>query len=301
MNNSELTLFIKNEAIRIGFDYCRIARAEEIDKSNIDAYERWLERGYNSGLEFMNRNKEKRYNPELLVEKTTSVIVVALNYYHFIENNDKRPKISIFAINKDYHKVIKDKLYELLDLINKAGINAKGRAFCDSAPVAERYWASKSGIGWIGKNKNIIIPGKGSFFHLGVLLVDLNLDYDKPIKDLCGNCTKCITACPGNALSVSAGIDCNKCISYLTIEKKGEFTEEESKICKEGNYFFGCDICQNVCPWNKFKTEQNNEFFTPIMKLNEIELENIDEIDLKCTSLSRIDKLDLKRNLLVFK
>ncbi len=296
MNKSELTLIIKSEAARLGFDSCKIAKAEEIAFSNIEAYEKWLSHGYNASLSFMNRNKEKRYNPVKLVDNTISVIVVGLNYYHFIERNEEKPKIAAFAINNDYHTVIKNKLYQLLEIINEKGIAVNGRSFCDSAPVAERYWAEKSGIGWIGKNKNIIIPGKGSYYHLGSLLVDVELDYDNPVKEHCGNCNKCITACPGNALSVSFGLDCNKCISYLTIEKKGDFTDEESEICEKGGYFFGCDICQIVCPWNKFRTEQTLDLLSAIEKISNISLDNIDEINLKDTCLSRIDKKDLKRN-----
>lgn len=272
MDRHALTEFIKTEAINLGFDICGIAKADTVSAEFARGYETWLSNGFNADMSYMNRNTDKRLDPRKLVDETKSVIVVALNYYHESKQDnsttDDRLKIARYALNPDYHKIIRDKLYMLLESVRSQGISVRGRAFCDSAPVAERYWAKQAGIGWTGKNHNIIIPGKGSFFLLGVLIVDIELEYDQPIKDYCGKCNKCIEACPGSALSSENGLDAIKCISWMNIEKKEELTEEEAILCGKNGYFFGCDICQEVCPWNRFSNEQTLEEMQPIDRLS---------------------------------
>jgi len=205
-------------------------------------------------MDYMARNTEKRYDPGLLVEGCRSVIVVALNYAPDKVQNPEAPQIAHFAYGKDYHEIIRTKLRDLLQLLNTQGHKVHGRAFADSAPIAERYWASQAGLGWIGKNRQLIIPGKGSRFLLGELLIDVELDYDVPLKNYCGKCRRCLDECPTRALSESSGLDANICLSYLTIEKRGPFDPKEASLVGQNNYVFGCDRCQDVCPWNRFST-----------------------------------------------
>ena len=245
MEKEELTIFIKSEATRLGFDICGIAKAEAVTDETVQRYNNWIEQEKQATMHYLERYCDKRFNPTLLVEGCKSIICVAMNY---------APKqhidgIADYAQGQDYHKIVKDRLYRLLQSINSV-CTAQGRAFCDSAPVLERYWAVKAGIGYIGRNRQLIIPGKGSCFFLGELLVDIELCYDTPCgRNLCGNCRKCIEACPGNALS-SEGLDARKCLSYLTIEHRDELPENIGE--KMENCFYGCDRCQAVCPHNRF-------------------------------------------------
>ena len=247
MEKEELTIFIKSEALRLGFDICGIAKAEAVAYDAVQEYNQWIGKGCHATMQYLERNCDKRFNPTLLVEGCKSIICVAMNY---------APKqhidgIADYAQGQDYHKIVKDRLYRLLQSINSV-CTSQGRAFCDSAPVLERYWAVKAGIGFIGHNRQLIIPGKGSNFFLGELFVDIELCYDAPCeRDFCGNCSKCIDACPGNALS-SEGLDARKCLSYLTIEHRDELPEIIGE--KMGNCFYGCDRCQAVCPHNRFST-----------------------------------------------
>ena len=247
MTREELTAHIKAEALRLGFDVCAIAKAGPVEPETETMYNNWISQGSHATMGYLERNCEKRFDPTLLVEGCRSIICVALNY----TPKQQIEGISDYAQGKDYHKIVKDRLYLLLQSIN--GIcNVKGRAFCDSAPVLERYWAVTAGIGYIGRNRQLIIPGKGSKFFLGELLVDIELCYDTPqLKNLCGNCRKCIENCPGMALS-NEGLDANKCLSYLTIEHRGELPENIGKMM--GDCFYGCDRCQAVCPHNRFAT-----------------------------------------------
>lgn len=279
MDKSTLTAFIKKEAIALGFDACGIANASVVSNECRLFYESWLNKGYQAEMSYMERNFEKRMDPTELVSGAKSLIVVALNYFHKVADEMASPKIAKYAINPDYHKVIKDKLFELTEIIKLQGIKLNGRAFTDSAPVAERYWATLAGIGWIGKNSHLIIPGKGSYFLLGELIVDVELDYDNPQNDKCGTCTKCLEICPGSALSTEYGLDSKQCISYLTIEKKGSFNPYEDKLCYENGYIFGCDICQDVCPWNKFGTEQTKTFMQPVTSVLNFNTEKLKDFD----------------------
>lgn len=245
MKKEDLTRFIKSEALRLGFDICGIAKAEAVTDDAVQAYNRWIEQGRHATMQYLERNCDKRFNPTMLVEGCRSIISVAMNYapVQTIEG------IADYAQGKDYHRIVKDRLYMLLQSMNCVQ-NVQGRAFCDSAPVLERYWAVKSGIGYIGRNRQLIIPGKGSKFFLGELLVDIELCYDTPLdRNLCGNCHKCIDSCPGKALSEN-GLDANRCLSYLTIEHRDPLPENIGKIM--GICFYGCDRCQAVCPHNRF-------------------------------------------------
>ena len=260
MTKAELTAHIKAEALRLGFDVCGIAKAEAVDPTTTSIYNRWIGNKMHATMQYLERNCEKRVDPTLLVEGSKSVISVAMNYAPQQTING----IANYAQGKDYHKIVKDRLYLLLQSINNI-CKVKGRAFCDSAPLLERYWAVKAGIGYIGRNRQLIIPQKGTNFFLGELLVDIELCYDTPmLRDLCGNCHKCIESCPGNALS-DDGLDANRCLSYLTIEHRGELPENIGE--KMGNCFYGCDRCQTVCPHNRFATPNNTPELQPSDKL----------------------------------
>lgn len=256
MERKELTLFIKSEAARVGFDTCGIAKATAVDEETVAFIEGWTKEGKHGTMHYLERNCEKRYDPTLLVEGCRSIIVVALNY------TPKRAieGISNYAQGSDYHKAVKERLYMLLKSINEK-IPCQGRAFCDSAPVLERYWAVQSGLGWIGRNRQLIIPGKGSCFFIGELIVDVELEYDEPYRQShCGNCNKCIDNCPTGALK-REGFDARECLSYLTIEYRGELPENIGE--KMGNCFYGCDRCQAVCPHNRFATPNDTAELQP--------------------------------------
>lgn len=256
MTKSEITAYIKAEALRLGFDICGIAKAAPVHNGVAAAYNSWLQEGKHATMQYMQRNCEKRLDPTQLVQECRSIIVVAMNY----APKEQIEGIANYAQGKDYHKVIKDRLFLLLQSINSV-CAAQGRAFCDSAPVLERYWAREAGIGYIGRNRQLIIPGKGSNFFLGELLVDIELCYDSPEqRNLCGNCTRCIDNCPGGALN-EKGLDANKCLSYLTIENRGELPENIGEMM--GNCFYGCDRCQAVCPHNKFSTPNDTPELQP--------------------------------------
>lgn len=266
MTKSEITAYIKAEALRLGFDICGIAKAGPVSAEAATAYNSWLQEGKHATMQYMERNCDKRLDPTQLMQGCKSIIVVAMNY---------APKqhidgIANYAQGKDYHKIVKDGLFLLLQSI-KSVCNVQGRAFCDSAPVLERYWAKESGIGYIGRNRQLIIPGKGSNFFLGELFVDIELCYDSPEKrDLCGNCRKCIDCCPGGALN-EKGLDANRCLSYLTIENRGELPDNIGK--KMGNCFYGCDRCQTVCPHNRFSTPNTTDGLQPTETLIQMNAE----------------------------
>lgn len=256
MERKELTLFIKSEAARVGFDACGIAKATAVDEETVAFIEGWTKEGKHGTMHYLERNCEKRYDPTLLVEGCRSIIVVALNY------TPKRAieGISNYAQGSDYHKAVKERLYMLLKSINEK-IPCQGRAFCDSAPVLERYWAVQSGLGWIGRNRQLIIPGKGSCFFIGELIVDIELEYDEPYRQShCGNCNKCVENCPTGALK-REDFDARECLSYLTIEYRGELPENIGE--KMGNCFYGCDRCQAVCPHNRLATPNDTAELQP--------------------------------------
>lgn len=259
MTKSEITALIKKQALTVGFDACGIAEANFL-KQDAEYLRQWLQSGVHGEMRYLENYFEKRVDPRLLVENAKSVIVVLLNYFPETLQNPTAPQIAKYAYGADYHYLIKSKLYELKDFINNTICAVTGVAFCDSAPVLERRWAEKAGLGWIGKNTNLINPQMGSFFFIGELIIDVELEYDESQPSRCGNCTRCIDACPTNALSVQ-GLNASQCIAYLTIEKKGEIPPELAD--KLSNCLFGCDICQDVCPWNQKKANPHK-----IMELN---------------------------------
>ena len=260
MTKSELTQYIKAEALRLGFDVCGIAKAEAVEISTAGFCDLWVKDGYNGTMGYLERNCDKRYDPTLLVEGCRSIIVVALNY----TPSQAIEGISHYAQGEDYHKAVKDRLFLLLKSINgKTPCN--GRPFCDSAPVLERYWAVQAGLGWIGRNHQLIIPQRGSYFFLGELLIDAELDYDKPFEqNHCGECRRCINNCPTAALDEHC-FDARKCLSYLTIEHRGELPENIGE--KMGNCFYGCDRCQTSCPHNRFAEPNSTPELQPTPEL----------------------------------
>ncbi|MDZ7740071.1 MAG: tRNA epoxyqueuosine(34) reductase QueG [Bacteroidales bacterium] len=256
---------LKKKAKELGFDLCGIAQLRSLDDHGKKLKE-WLERGHHAGMSYMNRNVEKRLDPELLVENARSVIVTGMNYYSRYEPEKDQPVFSRYALGQDYHKVIKDRLYRLLSFIRESHPGAAGRVFVDTAPVLERAWAVEAGLGWIGKNSMLINKKLGSYFFLGLIITDAELDADIPGKsDYCGNCRKCIDACPTSAIMGDRTIDSNKCISYLSIEHKGDMPSDYRE--KAGRRVFGCDICQEVCPWNKKAPETKIREFEPLPEI----------------------------------
>ncbi|RYY06281.1 MAG: tRNA epoxyqueuosine(34) reductase QueG [Sphingobacteriaceae bacterium] len=266
LQKSNYSQFIKTEAQKLGFLFCGIAQAGFLE-TEAPRLESWLQQGFHGEMSYMENHFDKRLDPRLLVDDAKSVISLGLNYYSEQQQLDSlAPKISRYAFGADYHEVIKQKLFTLLDLIRTEIGEVNGRAFVDSAPVLDRAWAKKAGLGWIGKSGNLISKQKGSFFFLAELIVDLELEYDiEPTKDYCGTCTKCIDACPTEAIVAPAVVDGSRCISYLTIELKNEIPQEFKG--KTDNWMFGCDICQDVCPWNRFSVLHQEPAFQPPQEL----------------------------------
>jgi len=255
---------IKNKAIELGFFACGITSANDLVPEQ-EHLEKWLKKGFNADMKYMERNFEKRISPTKLHEGTKSIIVVLQNYFVELENTEF--KVSKYASGVDYHTIVKNKLYELLEFIKTINPEANGRCFVDSAPVLERTLAKNAGLGWIGKNNCLITKTQGSFFFIGEIFLNIELEIDKVFENnYCGTCTKCIDFCPTNALNIRE-LDARKCISYQTIENKNEIpTEIKSKT---ENWIFGCDICQDVCPWNKKSIQTTEiEFLKNIQLLN---------------------------------
>jgi len=251
------TELIKKEASRLGFDFCGVSRAEPLDE-DARRLEVWLNKGFHGSMKYMENHFDLRIDPTQLVPGAKSVIVLMLNYFPSARQATDSPKISKYAYGRDYHEVIREKLKELLLFIKNNIGEVHGRGFVDSAPVLERSWAVKSGLGWIGKNGNLISKSSGSFFFIATLITDLALKYDDPFaRDYCGSCRKCIEACPTDAIQENKVIDGSKCISYFTIELKDMLIPEEQRG-KFQNWIFGCDVCQDVCPWNRFSKPAND-------------------------------------------
>lgn len=251
------TVKIKSLAAELGFSYCGISKAEFL-KDEAPQLEEWLKRGYQGKMSYLENYFDKRLDPTLLVPGAKSVISLMYNYYpeKDLENN---LKIAKYAYGEDYHFVVKDKLKILFERLQQQVGDIQGRVFVDSAPVMERAWAKKSGLGWVGKNSLLLNKASGSFYFLAEIILDLELEYDGPIKDYCGTCTACIDACPTDAIAEPYVVDGSKCISYFTIELKEEIPS--SVKGKFENWIFGCDICQDVCPWNRFsKPHQESRF-----------------------------------------
>jgi epoxyqueuosine reductase len=270
--------FIKATAVELGFSFCGISKAEFL-KEEAPLLEEWLKRGYQGSMSYLENHFDKRLDPTLLVPGAKSVISLVYNYYPDKDLGEGHPndlKIAKYAYGEDYHGVIKDKLKILLQKIQEEIGQVSGRAFVDSAPVHERAWAKKSGLGWIGKNSLLLNRSMGSFFFLAELIIDLELEQDGPIKDYCGTCTACMDACPTGAIPEPYVVNGSQCISFFTIELKDEIPQEVNG--KFENWIFGCDICQDVCPWNRFSKPHNEARFQPHPDLEKMKLQDWREI-----------------------
>ncbi len=297
--------FIKKEAKRLGFDFCGISRADFLAEE-APRLENWLKENNHGQMGYMENYFDKRLDPRLLVEGAKSVVSLLYNYYPEQKQNETAPKISKYAFGKDYHEVIKDKLNEFLFSLKQEIGNISGRAFVDSAPVMDKVWAAKSGLGWVGKNSNLINKENGSFFFIAELIIDVELEYDGPIKDYCGTCTKCIDAFPTEAIVAPYIVDGSKCISYLTIELKENIPAEFKD--KMDGWAFGCDVCQDVCPWNSFSMPHNEPEFkntNGLLNYTEAEWNDITEETFntifKNSAVKRTKYKGLKRNLMFLK
>ncbi len=262
MNTKETyTQMIKTEAKRLGFLSCGISQADFLEEE-APRLEKWLNENRHGKMQYMENHFDKRLDPRLLVDGAKSVVSLLYNYYPTVKQEDpEAPKISKYAYGQDYHHVIKAKLKTLLEFINEEIGEVGGRAFVDSAPVLDKAWAKRSGLGWIGKNSNLLTQKVGSFYFIAELIIDLDLSYDTPATDHCGTCTACIDACPTEAIVAPYVVDGSKCISYFTIELK-----DEIPLSNKGsfdNWMFGCDVCQDVCPWNRFSKAHSEPLFDP--------------------------------------
>ena len=260
-NKTKYTKLINTDAKRLGFLSCGISKAGFLE-NEAPRLEQWLNKNMHGEMHYMENHFDKRLDPTKLVEGSKSVISLLLNYYPSqTQEGENIPKISKYAYGTDYHFVIKDKLKHLLHFIQDEIGEVHGRAFVDSAPVLDKAWAAKSGLGWIGKHSNLLTQQVGSFYFIAELIIDLELDCDTPITDHCGTCTACIDACPTQAITEPYVVDGSKCISYFTIELKENIpTEFKGQF---DNWMFGCDVCQDVCPWNRFSKSHNEPLFNP--------------------------------------
>ena len=253
---------IKTEATKLGFDFCGVAKADFLDEE-APLLETWLKNGMHGQMNYMANHFDKRLDPRLLVEEAKSVVTMLLNYYpdQQLPEGDTDYKLSKYAYGQDYHHVIKEKLSDLMAYIHETIGEVGGRAFVDSAPVMDKAWAKRAGLGWVGKHTNLINREIGSFFFIAELILDLDLEPDGPITDYCGTCTRCLDACPTDAIVGPYVVDGSKCISYFTIELKEAIPDEVRG--KFDNWVFGCDICQDVCPWNRFARPHKTPAFDP--------------------------------------
>lgn len=290
---------IKQKALDLGFDACGICRATESGEE--ERYMQWLQDHWQGGMGYMERNIDKRLDPRLLVEGARSIISVALNYYPPVKLPGKVPQFAYYAYGKDYHEVVREKLRYLFEWIRERVPDVTGRYFSDSAPVLERFWAARAGLGFIGKNTLLIIPGKGSYFFLGELIIDIELDYDEPVTENCGDCTRCLRSCPTNAIEEPYRLNATRCISYQTIENKGEIAPEIVPNLR--NNVYGCDICQKVCPWNRDAMSHNIPEFMSSDAFLKLDLEQILEMDedrwnhiFRQSAVKRAKLSGLKRN-----
>lgn len=293
---------IKTEAKRLGFLSCGISKAEFLEEE-APRLESWLHQNKHGKMHYMENHFDKRLDPTLLVEGSKSVISLTYNYYiDKLQQDPNAPKISKYAYGLDYHYVIKDKLNQLLEFIKEEIGDVHGRAFVDSAPIMEKAWAKKSGLGWIGKNSNLITQKVGSFYFISELIVDLDLEVDHAVTDHCGSCTACIDACPTEAITEPFQVDGSKCISYFTIELKDNIPNEMKG--KLDHWAFGCDVCQDVCPWNRFSKQHSEPLFNPTPELlsmtkndwEEITQETFNKV-FKKSAVKRTKYTGLKRNI----
>ena len=276
MTKSRHKLLLKQKAKDLGFMHCGVAKAEFLEE---DAHqlEQWLKQGMHGQMSYMENHFDKRLDPTKLVPGAKSVVTLVYNYFpenDLAENGSY--KIAKYAYGKDYHFVVKDKLRELMQYLQSEIGDIDGRAFVDSAPVMERSWAQRSGVGWIGKNSLLLNKGTGSFFFLAEIIIDLELEYDGPVQDYCGTCTACIDACPTDAIPEPYKVDASRCISYFTIELKDQIPNEFEGQFKD--WIFGCDICQDVCPWNRFSQPHKEPAFEPHPELKNLSKSDWEEI-----------------------
>lgn len=295
------TALIKAEAKSLGFLSCGISKAGFLEEE-APRLENYLKQQMHGEMKYMENHFDKRLDPTKLVEGSKSVISLLLNYYPEAEQQEGSYKISKYAYGTDYHFVIKDKLKQLLQFIQEEIGEVEGRAFVDSAPVLDKAWAAKSGLGWIGKNSNLLSKKSGSFFFIAELIVDLELEYDHAVTDHCGTCTACIDACPTQAIVEPYKVDGSKCISYFTIELKEELPQEMKG--KFDEWMFGCDVCQDVCPWNRFSKSHNEPLFNPHPDLLSMTTKDWEEITeetfrkvFKKSAVKRTKYSGLKRNI----
>ena len=261
MNSVNSTSIIKKIAYELGFQFCGISKAEFLAEE-APRLEKWLKDSKHGKMSYMENHFDMRLDPSLLVPGAKSIVSLIYNYYPEQKQKEDSFKVSKYAYGKDYHFVLKEKLKLFLARIRTEIGDVDGRVFVDSAPVMDKVWAKKSGLGWVGKHSNLIHPKKGSFFFIAELIIDLELEADGPIKDYCGTCTRCIDACPTDAIVQPYVVDGSKCISYLTIELKDEVIPSEF-TGKMNDWMFGCDICQDVCPWNRFSSTHTEPLFSP--------------------------------------
>ncbi|MDO6761041.1 tRNA epoxyqueuosine(34) reductase QueG [Tamlana sp. 2_MG-2023] len=300
-NKSKYTQLIKAEAKRLGFLSCGISKAQFLE-DEAPRLEKWLNNNMNGEMQYMENHFDKRLDPTKLVEGSKSVVSLLLNYYPEEKQNTNSFKISKYAYGTDYHFVIKDKLKSLLHFIQDEIGEVEGRAFVDSAPVLDKAWAAKSGLGWIGKHSNLLTQQVGSFYFIAELIIDLDLDYDARVTDHCGSCTACIDACPTQAITEPYVVDGSKCISYFTIELKENIpTDFKDKF---DDWMFGCDVCQDVCPWNRFSKAHSEPLFNPHPELLSMTKKDWEEITedtfqkvFKKSPVKRTKFLGLKRNI----
>lgn len=275
LNKTRYSNAIKTEAKRLGFLSCGISKAEYLEEE-APRLEKWLDNNMHGEMRYMENHFDKRLDPTKLVEGAKSVISLLLNYFPSQTQNPESYKISKYAYGKDYHFVIKDKLKQLRQFMEMEIGQVHGRAFVDSAPVLDKAWAARSGLGWMGKHSNLLTKEVGSFYFIAELIIDLELDYDSPTTDHCGTCTACIDACPTQAIVEPYVVDGSKCISYFTIELKNEIPTEFSGQFED--WMFGCDVCQDVCPWNRFSKPHREPLFNPHPELLSMDKKDWEEI-----------------------
>ena len=303
MSSGKLTDIIKHTAADLGFDYCGIAKAQVLNE-DARRLEQWLNKGMHGKMQYMENYFDLRIDPSKLVAGAKSVITLMMNYFPEAKQKSNFPKIAKYAYGNDYHEVIREKLKELILKLKQEVGDINGRGFVDSAPVLERAWAQKSGLGWVGKNGNLINKQRGSFFFIATLIIDVELEYDAPFaKDYCGTCTRCIDNCPTDAILPDKVIDGSKCISYFTIELKDALIPGNMKG-KFDNWMFGCDTCQDVCPWNRFSKPASEINFKPIPAVLNFSSNDWEELTeesfkqlFKHSAIKRSKYAGIKRNL----
>ena len=303
MNTTKYKQAIKDKAQELGFFYCGFSKATFLEEE-APRLESWLNNNYHGSMAYMENYFDKRLNPKLLVDNARTVISLLLNYHtEETQKDPKAPKLSKYAYGEDYHFVIKDKLNDLLAFMKEEIGDIGGRVFVDSAPVMDKVWAKKAGVGWMGKSTNLIHPKEGSFFFIAEIITDIEIEADGPMIDYCGTCTKFIDACPTEAIIAPYVVDGSKCISHLTIELKDAILPDQFKG-KMDNWMFGCDVCQDVCPWNKFGKINQEKRFKPsaqLLDLNQQDWEDLDketfQLLFKNSAVKRTKFEGLKRNI----